>query len=216
MFDPRTRHQFLFSKCIKMTLVLTDVEIYDGDDLYLLLGIKQRDATADDITKAFRKIASSQHPDKGGDPALFCKILKAYKILSDPKMRAEYDELGQIPIEESVLEEKANAKIEITLTQICDHLAKANTDLLNVSVITMAYNHFSAEQRNLNSGLNIVELAKRNYTFLVKKLRNKKSRNAITNVLNERIKACSAEIVRLNNEARIIEYALKNLDNYEG
>lgn len=199
-----------------MTLVLTDVEIYDGDDLYLLLGIERRDATADDIAKAFRKIASVHHPDKGGDSALFCKILKAYKVLSDPRMRAEYDELGQIPIEESVLEEKANAKIEIVLTQICDHLAKANTDLLNVSIMTMAHNHFSSEQRNLYANLSSVELAKRNYTLLVKKLRNKKSRNAITNVLNERIKACSAEIVRLNNEARIIEYSLKNLDNYEG
>jgi len=199
-----------------MTLVLTTVEIYDGDDLYLLLGIKQKDATADDIAKAFRKSASLHHPDKGGDAMLFCKILKAYKILGDPKMRAEYDELGQIPLEENVLEERANARIEIMLTQICDHLAKANMDLLNISVTTMAQNHFISEQRNLYSNLSSVELAKRNYTTLVEKLRHKKSRNAITNVLNERIKACSAEIFRLNNEALIIKYALKNLDNYEG
>jgi DnaJ family protein A protein 2 len=39
----------------------------DNDKYYNLLGVK-KDATQDEIKKAFRKIALKEHPDKGGDP----------------------------------------------------------------------------------------------------------------------------------------------------
>lgn len=48
-------------------------------------------ATADDIKKAYRKLASIHHPDKGGDTATFQSIQVAYDTLSDAAKRAEYD-----------------------------------------------------------------------------------------------------------------------------
>lgn len=59
-------------------------------DYYETLGVA-RSATADEIKKAYRKLASQHHPDKGGDTATFQKIEEAYRILSDPQKRAEYD-----------------------------------------------------------------------------------------------------------------------------
>lgn len=57
---------------------------------YEVLGVA-RTATADEIKRAYRGLASRHHPDKGGDTARFQEIQSAYDILSNPEKRAEYD-----------------------------------------------------------------------------------------------------------------------------
>jgi curved DNA-binding protein len=59
-------------------------------DHYQTLGVA-KNATPDEIKKAYRKLASQHHPDKGGDTATFQKIEEAYRILSDPTQRQQYD-----------------------------------------------------------------------------------------------------------------------------
>jgi curved DNA-binding protein len=59
-------------------------------DYYATLGLP-RTATADEIKKAYRRLASQHHPDKGGDTATFQKIEEAYRILSDPQQRQQHD-----------------------------------------------------------------------------------------------------------------------------
>ncbi|HQU07808.1 MAG: hypothetical protein B7X04_01000 [Parcubacteria group bacterium 21-54-25] len=63
-------------------------------DYYAVLGVA-RQASKDDIKKAFRKLAQKHHPDKGGDEAKFKEITEAYAILSDDKKRREYDSYGR-------------------------------------------------------------------------------------------------------------------------
>lgn len=66
-------------------------------DYYELLGLP-REATADDIKKAYRKMAVKYHPDKNpGDVAAeekFKQISEAYEVLSDENKRAQYDRFG--------------------------------------------------------------------------------------------------------------------------
>jgi curved DNA-binding protein len=57
---------------------------------YETLGVAQ-DATQDDIKKAYRKLASQHHPDKGGDTKKFQEIQTAYDTLSNPEKRQQYD-----------------------------------------------------------------------------------------------------------------------------
>ena len=61
---------------------------------YDVLGVK-KDASADEIKKAFRKLARKHHPDAGGDEEKFKEINEAYEVLSDPEKRSEYDQYGQ-------------------------------------------------------------------------------------------------------------------------
>jgi DnaJ-class molecular chaperone len=59
-------------------------------DHYNTLGVA-KNATPDEIKKAYRKLASQHHPDKGGDKAKFQDIQAAYDTLSNPDKRQQYD-----------------------------------------------------------------------------------------------------------------------------
>ena len=67
------------------------------EDYYQVLGV-DRDASQDDIRKAFRKLARKFHPDvakdKEGGEEKFKQINEAYEVLSDPENRKKYDRLG--------------------------------------------------------------------------------------------------------------------------
>lgn len=59
-------------------------------DHYVTLGVA-RNATQDEIKRAFRKLASQHHPDKGGDTQKFQEIQAAYDTLGDEAKRQAYD-----------------------------------------------------------------------------------------------------------------------------
>lgn len=62
-------------------------------DYYEILGIP-KSASADEIKKAFRKLAVKYHPDKGGDEAKFKEVNEAYEVLKDSAKRQRYDQFG--------------------------------------------------------------------------------------------------------------------------
>ena len=57
---------------------------------YQTLGV-DRGASPDEIKRAYRRLASQHHPDKGGDKHKFQEIEQAYRTLSDPQQRAQHD-----------------------------------------------------------------------------------------------------------------------------
>ncbi|MFH1846948.1 MAG: molecular chaperone DnaJ [Candidatus Omnitrophota bacterium] len=69
-----------------------------GKDYYELLGIS-KDASGNEIKKAYRKLAVKYHPDKNPDDKeaeeKFKKISHAYEVLSDSNKRAQYDRFGE-------------------------------------------------------------------------------------------------------------------------
>jgi DnaJ-class molecular chaperone len=74
----------------------------EARDLYAVLGVA-RDADADALRSAYRKLARKNHPDVNpGDKAAeerFKEISRAYDVLSDPEKRRNYDEFGEVSLE---------------------------------------------------------------------------------------------------------------------
>lgn len=62
-------------------------------DYYEVLGVG-KDASADEIKKAYRRAAVKHHPDQGGDEAKFKELGEAYEVLKDSAKRQRYDQFG--------------------------------------------------------------------------------------------------------------------------
>lgn len=74
-------------------------------DLYEILGVA-KDASAEDIKKAYRKLAMKHHPDRNPDDKAaeekFKEVQAAYEVLSDDQKRAAYDRFGHAGVDPSM------------------------------------------------------------------------------------------------------------------
>lgn len=64
-------------------------------DYYKILGVP-KNASQEEIKKAYYELAHKYHPDKGGDPEKFKEINEAYRVLADPEKRKQYDQYGHV------------------------------------------------------------------------------------------------------------------------
>lgn len=71
----------------------------DNSKFYDMLGVS-KEATNDEIKKAYRKLAMKHHPDRGGDKEKFQELQQAHEVLTDKEKRKIYDEYGEEGLKE--------------------------------------------------------------------------------------------------------------------
>lgn len=134
-------------------------------DYYKTLGLK-RNASDDDIKKAYRKLAGKHHPDKGGKEEEFKKIQKAYEILKDPQKRADYDQYGTTD---------ARTRTRPPNDDIDDLLRRASTIFTHVGGFGAANVNIKGNQIQQKIGVPIDVMlggGKFNFTYVVPNLDN--------------------------------------------
>lgn len=94
-------------------------------DPYQELGLK-RDATPEDVKRAYRKERTRAHPDKGGTKEKFHAVQRSFEILDDPDRRKRYDTTGDesTPVadpREQAMSELAGMFVQIVTSVDADH-----------------------------------------------------------------------------------------------
>jgi len=98
-------------------------------DLYDELGVA-RDATPEDIKKAYRRKSRKHHPDRGGDTAKMSKVNVAYAVLSDPMRRSRYDQTGDESNGMSSVEAKAKNLIYAIMSDVLNNVTPGRAQII--------------------------------------------------------------------------------------
>lgn len=172
---------------------------------YEILGVG-RDATPDQIKKAYRAKASQSHPDKGGSDQAMAEINRAYECLSAPDRREKYDKTGSDDAPDktehearAMLVDRFNAALQEHSSDIIGYTRRALTD----------YNRQIRISR---------ETAKAERGRLVKrsgKVRVKEGTNLVQMLIDQQIAGIDQQIELMGHGLQVVELAQKMLDAYE-
>jgi curved DNA-binding protein CbpA len=75
-------------------------------------------ASLREIKRAYRDLAITDHPDKGGDPERWHDIQAAYDLLCDPEARAIYDETGRVPESKGSIDRQAEQMLKMIFDKV--------------------------------------------------------------------------------------------------
>lgn len=185
-------------------------------DPYLLLGVT-RNATVLSIKTAYRQRVQTAHPDRGGDPAVFIALVKAFGLLSDPETRRIYDETGIVDEEgiknyrrdvTKILADMFDAAVE---TAIATGLELGGVDF--VSQMTAAVKVGLAEAK---TGLLRAERDIRALSELRKRIRRRDERqNVFAERLEAQVAARTEQRAQVRRKVALLETAIVELGNYQ-
>lgn len=180
--------------------------------LYDILGVKKT-ASEGEIKKAYRKKATTHHPDKGGDPEDFKALVVAYNILYDGEKRSRYDN-GESAEKITQSQQTEDQEILSTVLSLFIGVVEIN-DPNEVNIIEQI-------QMNLQGSLSKIweatatEMSKiQKFEAALKRLKVKKKENMFAQSAQGHILTIKETIMKLERQKRICEGAFKFLEAYE-
>ena len=184
---------------------------------YDVLNVK-KDATQKVIKKAYRMMAATHHPDKGGTVEFFHIIKKAYDVLSDPAKRKHYDDTGEIQ-EDKVnnLETEAYSLFVHHFNTVIQNLIKSGqtpekhdlVDLMKQQIQLMIAKEIQPIIDGNNKNIEI-------YTKLKKRFKSKSKKAPFTEMLfNGVIASSKRNIDQIQPKLKAAERVLSLLDTID-
>jgi curved DNA-binding protein CbpA len=164
-------------------------------NLYDALAVA-KDATAEQIKKAYRKLAMKHHPDKGGDDKTFQELSKAYSILSDEDKRKRYDETGQV-------EEERDPFNEILASFISD--LQEQMDSLNDDIIEKGKKKIKKEIKEINLARIQTDNKIKYLNFFLKRIKKDTESNIFRLVIENKIQQLTTKLEAINKSMDILK-----------
>lgn len=176
--------------------------------LYETLSVA-KDATSDEIKKAYRRCAQATHPDKhGGDDAAFKAVKAAYEVLSDPERRRRYDETGDTGSVPSVAQEAQARLLELFQEVISKEQFAGDIVEMMARSVNGIIEHNASQQR----------IAQRRIRILVHnrdRIKAKTGDNPYFMLVERQITGLQDVLKEIERDTMIAEELLRLIDNYE-
>lgn len=187
---------------------MTDFDPYDA------LGV-ERDASPDDVKRAYQRRARETHPDRGGSKEDFQNVSRAYRLLSDPGKRSRFDQTGSDTGPDNTEAMVFNA-VGVVLLQI---LANGG----HGDIIQQARSYFVNQREGLLRECANAETNITRYEKAAKRLtRKSKGRNVLSEMivfeskkLRQRIDATQQQIAHFDRVMQFLKDYEYNVDKQE-
>ena len=175
---------------------------------YETLGVN-KDASPDDIKKAYRVKAKASHPDNSGRTEHFLAVQRAYETLGDEESRARYDETGAMSGQKTMFE-RALEELKGLAVQVAENGDIYGQDLVSVmrAMIRERLKALNGSQGNLNTKAAKLEHA-------AKRFRAKDGKaNFLAKAITERAEDARRQAEMFGGQVKQTEMCLEMLEDY--
>lgn len=181
---------------MKNIIISEDGTNFNSGEYYEILGVS-KDATTEEIKRAFRKLAATHHPDKDGEKEHFQLIKKAYDILSNNKARQHYDLYGIFSDEEIT---KANNFVREVIIQAVDS-AKS---LEHVDIVSLLNKNIDQNMIGARNHIHVLE----NQISKIEKNKHRTTSELVLHVFNTKQGVAEKNLENTKKELRVLKAAL--------
>lgn len=181
-------------------------------NLYDLLGIKNT-ASQDEIKKAYRKLSTKHHPDKGGDAEKFKELVMAYNILFDEGKRKRYDlgETAENITKSTVSEDQETIQ---ALLNLFNQVIVSPVDLDHMDIFDFMKKQIVQSKGSLNHSIRQEEAIISKFQRAIKRIKTDESVNIFEASANQVIKSRQEAIKNYQKIIRIGDGMIKLMEAY--
>lgn len=182
---------------------------------YVLLGVEQT-ASAEEIKKAYKKLAQQYHPDRNKDQDaanLFIEITKAYNVLMDESTRRQYDLSGS----ENVTSNSSQvfSRISGEFLKFIENTIKARVTNNRAPVFGDILKNIKIEITDIENNKTIINKALEHANTMFNDVVSTSTVNVYSEILNDYIRKLKADLANFEHHTDILKGAVDVLSDYK-
>ena len=179
-------------------------------DLYEAMGV-DKNASRDEIKRAYRDKAKTEHPDAGGSEARFQEIQIAYATLKDEDAREKYDRTG----EGKQAERHPDAECFNILAKCLMSIIEQDVPINAINVVTQIKQMINAEIQDIRTKTVQLQRMHDRCELVLERLESKTSTNILQSTLQTRIRDIKENVKKAEEMIATFERANELLDDYK-